>query len=173
MRQRRWRPPTAQMTKTRKSFMLSAGLSTNDLAVRALQQDRETQVKSQILSRRKVCVYLKSGPAIFNLQRGKAAFPPPCFLENRGLEGVWAPPWGVLEGSGRLLGGSWLQEASWVFCRLLSGGSWAAQEPSWGPRWTQVEGQDGSKIFPRRPKMSLRCLQDWPRSDFQSKSKEK
>ena len=76
-------------------------------------------------------------------QRGKAAFPPPCFLENRGLEGVWAPPWGVLEGSGRLLGGSWLQEASWVFCRLLSGGSWAAQEPSWGPRWTQVEGQDG------------------------------
>ena len=77
------------------------------------------------------------------LQRGKAAFPPPCFLENRGLEGVWAPPWGVLEGSGRLLGGSWLQEASWVFCRLLSGGSWAAQEPSWGPRWTQVEGQDG------------------------------
>ena len=74
----------------------------------------------------------------FYLQRGKAAFPPPCFLENRGLEGVWAPPWGVLEGSGRLLGGSWLQEASWVFCRLLSGGSWAAQEPSWGPRWTQV-----------------------------------
>ena len=108
-----------------------------------------------------------------NLQRGKAAFPPPCFLENRGLEGVWAPPWGVLEGSGRLLGGSWLQEASWVFCRLLSGGSWAAQEPSWGPRWTQVEGQDGSKILPRRPKMSLRCLQDCPRSDFQSKSKEK
>ena len=107
------------------------------------------------------------------LQRGKAAFPPPCFLENRGLEGVWAPPWGVLEGSGRLLGGSWLQEASWVFCRLLSGGSWAAQEPSWGPRWTQVEGQDGSKILPRRPKMSLRCLQDCPRSDFQSKSKEK
>ena len=48
------------------------------------------------------------------LQRGKAAFPPPCFLENRGLEGVWAPPWGVLEGSGRLLGGSWLQEASWA-----------------------------------------------------------
>ena len=109
----------------------------------------------------------------FSLQRGKAAFPPPCFLENRGLEGVWAPPWGVLEGSGRLLGGSWLQEASWVFCRLLSGGSWAAQEPSWGPRWTQVEGQDGSKILPRRPKMSLRCLQDCPRSDFQSKSKEK
>ena len=108
-----------------------------------------------------------------DLQRGKAAFPPPCFLENRGLEGVWAPPWGVLEGSGRLLGGSWLQEASWVFCRLLSGGSWAAQEPSWGPRWTQVEGQDGSKILPRRPKMSLRCLQDCPRSDFQSKSKEK
>ena len=107
------------------------------------------------------------------LQRGKAAFPPPCWLENRGLEGVWAPPWGVLEGSGRLLGGSWLQEASWVFCRLLSGGSWAAQEPSWGPRWTQVEGQDGSKILPRRPKMSLRCLQDCPRSDFQSKSKEK
>ena len=107
------------------------------------------------------------------LQRGKAAFPPPCFLENRGLEGVWAPPWGVLEGSGRLLGGSWLQEASWVFCRLLSGGSWAAQEPSWGPRWTQVEGQDGSKILPRRPKMCLRCLQDCPRSDFQSKSKEK
>ena len=107
------------------------------------------------------------------LQRGKAAFPPPCFLENRGLEGVWALPWGILEGSGRLLGGSWLQEASWVFCRLLSGGSWAAQEPSWGPRWTQVEGQDGSKILPRRPKMSLRCLQDCPRSDFQSKSKEK
>ena len=107
------------------------------------------------------------------LSAAKAAFPPPCFLENRGLEGVWAPPWGVLEGSGRLLGGSWLQEASWVFCRLLSGGSWAAQEPSWGPRWTQVEGQDGSKILPRRPKMSLRCLQDCPRSDFQSKSKEK
>ena len=41
VRQRRWRPPTAQMTKTRKSFMLSAGLSTNDLAVRALQQDRD------------------------------------------------------------------------------------------------------------------------------------
>ena len=82
-------------------------------------------------------------------------------------------PGGVLEGSGRLLGGSWLQEASWVFCRLLSGSSWAAQEPSWGPRWTQVEGQDGSKILPRRPKMSLRCLQDCPRSDFQSKSKEK
>ena len=94
-------------------------------------------------------------------------------LENRGLEGVWAPPRGVLEGSGRLLGGSWLQEASWVFCRLLSGSSWAAQEPSWGPRWTQIEGQDGSKILPRRPKMSLRCLQDCPRSDFQSKSKEK
>ena len=115
----------------------------------------------------------EKSPFQVNLQRGKAAFPPPCFLENRGLEGVWAPPWGVLEGSGRLLGGSWLQEASWVFCRLLSGGSWAAQEPSWGPRWTQVEGQDGSKILPRRPKMSLRCLQDCPRSDFQSKSKEK
>ena len=109
-------------------------------------------------------------PSINYLQRGKAAFPPPCFLENRGLEGVWAPPWGFLEGSGRLLGGSWLQEASWVFCRLLSGGSWAAQEPSWGPRWTQVEGQDGSKILPRRPKMHLRCFQDSPRSDFQQKS---
>ena len=31
----------------------------------------------------------------------------------------------------------------------------------------------GSKIVSRRPKMSLRCLQDCPRSDFQSKSKEK
>ena len=62
-------------------------------------------------------------------------------LQNRGLEGVWAPPWGVLEGSGRLLGGSWLQEASGVICRLLSGVFWAAPEPSWGPSWTQVEGQ--------------------------------
>ena len=119
------------------------------------------------------CTLGYGGSSEINLQRGKAAFPPPCFLENRGLEGVWALPWGILEGSGRLLGGSWLQEASWVFCRLLSGGSWAAQEPSWGPSWTQVEGQDGSKILPRRPKMSLRCLQDCPRSDFQSKSKEK
>ena len=63
-------------------------------------------------------------------------------LQNRGLEGVWAPPWGVLEGSGQLLGGSWLQEASWVICRLLLGGPWAAPEPSWGPSWTQVEGQE-------------------------------
>ena len=75
-------------------------------------------------------------------------------------------PGGVLEGSGRLLGDSWLQEAQWVICRLLSGRSWAAPEPSWGPSWTQVEVQDGPKFLPRRPKMLLRCLQDSRRSDF-------
>ena len=134
------------------------------------------------------------------IQRGKAAFPPPCVPLSRGGSG-WAQPPSiasglssklnfiqnlasknfekcskflmkslpkcskiealrvsghlpgrVLEGSGLLLGGSWVQEAQRVICRLLSGRSWAAPEPSWGPSWTKVETQDGLKYFQDGPR---------------------
>ena len=72
--------------------------------------------------------------------------------QNRDLERVWASPGRVLEGSRMLLGSSWVQEAQRVICRLLSGRSWAAPEPSWGPSWTQVETQDGLKFFQDGPR---------------------
>ena len=50
---------------------------------------------------------------------------------------------------------------------------------SWGRFWlilAHLGGvlgtQDGPKILSRRPKMSLRCLQDSSRFDFQQRSKE-